>query len=62
MRVIPSDFACSYIKPSTSLDTALVHSEDNDYVEFAMIRIYGHTIQDSEFGLVVEHPAHAHLR
>lgn len=27
IRVIPNDFACSYIRPSTSLDTALVHSE-----------------------------------
>jgi hypothetical protein len=26
ISVIPSDFACSYIRPSTSLDTALVHS------------------------------------
>lgn len=26
MRVIPKDFACSYIRPSTSLETALVHS------------------------------------
>lgn len=26
ISVIPSDFACSYMRPSTSLDTALVHS------------------------------------
>ena len=26
IRVIPIDLACSYIKPSTSLDTAEVHS------------------------------------
>lgn len=26
IRVIPTDLACSYICPSTSLDTALVHS------------------------------------
>lgn len=26
MSVIPSDFACWYIEPSTSVETALVHS------------------------------------
>ncbi len=30
IRVIPRDFACSYMRPSTSLDTALVHSADRD--------------------------------
>ena len=28
MRVIPNDLAYSYILPSTSLDTALVHSDE----------------------------------
>ena len=31
IKVIPIDLACSYIKPSTSLDTAEVHSSRTAY-------------------------------
>lgn len=31
ISVMPIDFACSYIRPSTSLDTALVHSTKGRY-------------------------------
>ena len=34
MSVIPSDFACWYIEPSTSVETALVHSVEVRLVKF----------------------------
>ena len=70
MSVIPSDLACSYMRPSTSLDTALVHSADTKketmlgqpyrIVSFLLLDV-SLTIQNSELGPMVEHARHRHL-
>lgn len=60
INVIPSDLACSYIFPSTSLETALVHSVRLNQ-HLSVPDDGGLTIENSELRSVIEYPSQAHL-
>ena len=57
---MPENLACSYIEPSTSLETALVHSEIKVSLVCHGIR-NRLTIQNGKLGLVIEYSCHTHL-
>jgi hypothetical protein len=65
MRVIPRALACSYICPSTSLDTALVHSSIQSRIVRTDLQLENRgdflTIKNGKLGLVIKYSRHRHL-
>jgi hypothetical protein len=65
MSVMPRDLACSYICPSTSLDTALVHSTVKSQIvrNYTLQGNHEHppTVENGKFGPMIKYSCHRHL-
>lgn len=64
MSVIPMSLACWYISPSTSVDTALLHSNGkSEHIRrmLAYTKMDKRTIENGELWFMIEDSSEAHL-